>query len=242
MTTAVLSDIHGNLEALDAVLAEIAARDVGRLLVCGDVVGYGANPAECLDRLMALDPVIVAGNHDWAAVGRLPTESFNDDAAAAVLWTSRQLDEPRREVLGALPLEYRDHSLLAVHSSPCAPSEWPYLVEVDDVRRAIEQSDRPLCFVGHSHVPFVYGLGDGLEAFDRRPGRTALRPDWRYLINVGSVGQPRDGDPRASFAVLHGESRSIELVRVVYAVDAAQDKIRAAALPDFLAWRLRWGF
>ncbi|MBN1425298.1 metallophosphoesterase family protein [Candidatus Fermentibacteria bacterium] len=242
MTTAVLSDVHGNLEALDAVLAEIASLDIERLLVCGDVVGYGANPTECLDRLLDRHPVMVAGNHDWAAVGKLPTESFSDDAAAAVLWTSSRLDEPHRQALRTLPLEYRDEILLAVHSSPCAPSEWSYLVEIDDVRRAIETSDRPLCFVGHSHVPFVYGRGEGQEVFDRRPGRYPLRPGWRYLVNVGSVGQPRDGDPRASFALLHGESKTVELVRTPYDIRAAQEKIHAAALPEFLAWRLRWGF
>ena len=243
MKVAVLSDIHGNLEALEAVLAELAPTGIERYLLGGDIVGYGANPAECIERALALNPVMVAGNHDWAAVGRLEIESFNEAAAQAVRWTARQLGAAERELLDTLPLAYREEGMVVVHSSPSNPSEWPYLTDVHDVRQALDASDRWLCMVGHSHVPFIYGQSGDQEMFDRRPGRYALRPEWRYLVNVGSVGQPRDGDPRACCAVVDLEGHELDLVRVVYPVSIAQAKIRAeSALPDFLAWRLQWGF
>jgi diadenosine tetraphosphatase ApaH/serine/threonine PP2A family protein phosphatase len=243
VSIAVFSDIHGNLEALNSVLGELASRGIRRMMLGGDLVGYGADPVACIERVMEHQPMMVAGNHDWAAIGRIDTGSFNEAAAAAASWTASQLGESHRSLLAALPLEHREDDILLVHASPMSPSEWSYLAEVDDVRHAVEASDRLLCMVGHSHVPFIYGRGDGQEMFDRRPGRHTLKPGWRYLVNVGSVGQPRDGDPRASFAVVDLGSRSVDLVRIRYAVATAQAKIRAVdALPDFLAWRLHWGF
>lgn len=242
MRIAVLSDIHANVEALDAVLAHVASARIETCLVVGDVVGYGADPAGCVERIMRIDAASVAGNHDWAAVGRLGIEAFNESAAAAIRWTASQLGSAHKAYLQDLPLERREAGILMVHSSPRDPAEWPYLADLREVRRAASSVEDPLCVVGHSHVPFVYGRGDGHEVFHRNPGVYPLRAGWRYLVNVGSVGQPRDGDPRSSVGIVDSDARTVELLRIPYPVRDAQAKIRAiAALPDFLAWRLQWG-
>ncbi len=241
MRIAVLSDIHGNLQALEAVLEALAPRGIDRYLVAGDVVGYGADPVACVERVRSLGATVVAGNHDRAVTGQLDLATFSHDAAQAARWTARRLGESERSFLSCLPLVYDDEDLLMVHSSPLNPEDWPYLADLSEVRRALAACQRRICFVGHSHVPFVYGRGEG-EAFGRREGRYDLEPSWRYLVNTGSVGQPRDGDPRACCVIVDLGESWLELVRVRYPVEIAQARIRGEeGLPEFLAWRLRWG-
>lgn len=242
---AVLSDIHSNLEALEAVLAEVRA-EAAHVYVCGDLVGYGADPEAVLERVSGLPLLgMVAGNHDLAAVGRFPVGWFNPLAAAAIRWTAERLTPEARETLRGLePLE-RARDALLVHGSVVAPAE-EYLLPNDApaAGRSFEREGFRLCFFGHTHVPTVFERGDGGRVVARwveGEPRVELREDRRYLLNPGSVGQPRDGDPRAAFLLFDTEARTVEWRRVPYDVATAQRKILAAGLPAPLADRLGEG-
>lgn len=241
MKLAILSDIHANLEALTEVLAQASRLGVDGYLVAGDIVGYGADPVACVEMVQDLNAAVVAGNHDWAAVGKLSVDTFNAAAAEAVRWTSWRLEASHKAYLEGLPLSHRTDDLLMVHATPTDPASWDYLVSVSDLREAARHVGGRLCVVGHSHVPFVYRVTDNEECVWQQPGDYPLEPEATYLVNVGSVGQPRDGDPRACFAVLDTDTQVLTLVRVPYPVEQAQEKILKAGLPRFLARRLAWG-
>lgn len=243
MRYGLISDIHSNLEALTAALDELESRTIHQLLVVGDIVGYGADPVQCLEIVMAKHPLAVAGNHDWAAVGKSDIDAFNEFARRAVLWTGAQLASAQRRYLGELALEAWLDDILIVHGSPDAPEEWHYVLDRHDARDVLTLSDCRICIVGHSHVPFIFGTGPEGECFFTETGSYQLLPGWRYVVNAGSVGQPRDGNTCASLFVLDLDTSMLELVRAPYALEKAQEKIRAVPeLPDFLAQRLAWGY
>lgn len=237
---AIVSDVHGNLEALRAVLADAAPR--ADALVClGDTVGYGADPVACVETIATRARIILGGNHEWAVAGRLDPRWFNPYARAAVEWTVEQLDEPHRAWLGALPLVSQVAGATLVHASPERPEAWDYVVTPEDGFAALGACATPWCFIGHSHLPGVWSLGpDGAR---HRPGagRLVAQPGVRYLVNVGSVGQPRDRDRRAAYAVWDAERGLVEIRRVAYDVAEARRKIVTAGLPRFLADRLAAG-
>ena len=240
MRYAVVSDVHGNLEALDAVLADAAGR-VDAILCLGDVVGYGADPGACIERLAERAQVITAGNHEHGVAGLLDLDWFNPYARAAVDWTRERLDADHQSYLAALPLVAQVEDATLVHASPAHPEEWEYLVSAEDGFQAFAAFATRLCFVGHSHLPGVWSLGStgpewapGAMAVDVAPGR-------RYLVNVGSVGQPRDRDTRAAYALWDAARGAIAVRRVPYDVDTARRKIIAGGLPRYLADRLGWG-
>jgi diadenosine tetraphosphatase ApaH/serine/threonine PP2A family protein phosphatase len=237
---AILSDVHANLEALRAVLADAASRADG-LLCLGDSVGYGADPVACIEIVDRRARAIVAGNHEHGVAGLLDLEWFNGWARAAAEWTRQRLDDDHRAWLGALPLSYELGDATLVHASPEAPDEWEYLVTPDDGWAAFPFFATRWCFVGHSHVPGAWSLGSSGPDFEPRPSLVTAEAGRRYLVNVGSVGQPRDRDPRAAYAVWDVEAGRVELRRVPYDVQAARDKILAAGLPRFLADRLAAG-
>ena len=253
MRTAVLSDIHANSEALDAVCHAADKRKVDRWICLGDIVGYGADPRACLHRTRSLTESIVLGNHDAAAVGLLDTSNFNENARVAAQWTSAQLEADEQAFLAHQPLELRAADTLCVHASPASPESWDYLHSEFEIRDAFRAFSAPLCFVGHTHQPFVCVIrcdeaasaaaGDcaSLE-FISASDTTEMDDGCRYLVNVGSVGQPRDRDPRSCFLIWDASSRTLELVRTSYDVPKAQAKITAAGLPDFLAERLALGY
>lgn len=237
MRYAVVSDVHGNLEALGAVLEDVARH--GATLVClGDVVGYGADPARCVDLVGGRALVTVAGNHEHAVVGRVDRRWFNPVARAAAVWTEAALGADRLAWLAALPLTAEIEDATLVHASPRSPEEWDYLVSAADGFTALPAFATRLCFVGHSHVPAVWSVGSSGPQW--RPGAVdvTLEPGRRYLVNVGSVGQPRDGDPRAAYATWDTEARRVRVVRVAYDVDTARRKIIEAGLPRVLGDRL----
>lgn len=243
MRLGLISDIHGNLEALEVCLDELKKRGIDQLAVVGDVVGYGADPAACLSRVREAHPLIVAGNHDWAVSGKIDVSSFNRVALDAVRWTAEQLSPADHAYLDSLPLLHATQDLLLVHASPLRPEEWDYLVDKDDARSAVGSTKHQICFVGHSHVPFFYGVSEIRERFSRDAGSYELEPGWTYLVNVGSVGQPRDGNIHASCALLDIEACSLQLIRVAYPVGRAMAKIQSEpGLPEFLAQRLAWGY
>ena len=242
----ILSDIHSNLEALEAVLAAAPTGSFDRSIVLGDLVGYGADPNAVVDRVRSLDPdVLIRGNHDKVASGLEEPEGFNRVARAAVTWTYATLTPENRAYVAALPLGpiVVDELVEACHGSPHDEDE--YLFEELDALRSFAAMDRPVCLFGHTHVPAVYSLaGDTLGTEDpegEADTGVLLRSEHRYLINPGSVGQPRDGDARAAYAILDVEARQIHLRRVDYPVAVAQQKILDAGLPPPLAHRLAAG-
>lgn len=244
MDVIVLSDIHANLEALDAVLEH--AGDWDELWFLGDIVGYGPDPEGCVARMRELGPAYwLAGNHDWAAVGRLDVSGFNPDARAAAEWTARQLDEETHELLADLEprRDLPELDLTLVHGSPRHPI-WEYVLNAVTATECFPFFDAAVCLFGHTHVPVVYE--ETIDGTLRRPltAGLAIQPEEgaRWMANPGGVGQPRDGDPRASYARLDLATRGFTLHRVAYDIETTQDKILAAGLPERLAARLSYGW
>lgn len=240
MRYAVLADVHANLEALRAVLADCRG-EVDGVLCLGDLVGYGVDPIPCVELIAARAVALVAGNHEYGVTGRLALEWFNRSARAAAEWTAGQLDDDHRAYLASLPLTSVVADATLVHASPDRPDEWEYLVTAEDGFHVFPAFETRLCFLGHSHQPGYWSLGS--SGPERKSGAVdlALENGRRYLVNVGSVGQPRDHDPRACYAIWDTEARRIAMRRVAYDVAEAQRKIIAAGLPRFLADRLRSG-
>jgi len=240
MTTALISDIHGSIEALDAVLAEIETRRPRRILCLGDIVGYGASPNECLAKVRKHCEVVLLGNHDAAASGGPEAARFNLYARVAAEWTAKTLTRENREYLQRLPVTSSQESFYLVHASPACPRDWEYLLDRFDAEPQFHYFTEPICFIGHTHQPAVY-MADPAGCKSLPLSNVTLEPDRRYIVNVGSVGQPRDHDPRACFAVYHEAAGVVEFVRVPYDIEGAQAKIRAAQLPEVLAARLATG-
>ena len=240
MKLAILSDIHGNLEALEAVLKDVDSSGVDGVVCLGDFVGYGASPNECLARLRPLLEAAVLGNHDAAALGRVRLGGFQSDAATTARWTAEHLTPENREWLGNLPYSIEWHGHRLVHATPSEPEEWHYVLSVADAEYELGAFRERLGFIGHSHVAGSFETDGAHVSYVR--GRTLqLRSGYRYLINVGSVGQPRDGDARAAWLCFDDERDTLVHRRVDYDVEAAGTRIRDAGLPPFLAERLRWG-
>ena len=240
MLQGIVSDIHGNLEALTAVWRAGEERGVERWVCLGDTVGYGADPAACLEEVRRRTPQALLGNHDAAVVGRLDPSYFNPLALAAVRWTAAALEAADRSYLAERPLVLEAEGAFFAHASPRRPERWDYVFGSAEAAEAMGASPSRLCFVGHTHSPFIARLGAGVvEA--ARDSAVELEDGARYLVNVGSVGQPRDGDPRACFALWDSGPDRVELVRVGYDIAAAQAKILAAGLPGRLASRLERG-
>jgi diadenosine tetraphosphatase ApaH/serine/threonine PP2A family protein phosphatase len=237
---AILSDIHGNLEALRAVLADCSDR-ADALLCLGDTVGYGADPLPCVDLVAERAEASVGGNHEHAVIGRLGLEWFNRHARTAAEWTRERLDADHRAYLAALPLVAEVEDATLVHASPAHPEEWDYLVSAEDGFGAFPHFATRWCFVGHSHVPGAWSLGSAGP--EHHPGGATVRsePGRRYIVNVGSVGQPRDRDPRAAYVLWDMERGLAETRRVAYDVTGARRKIVEGGLPRFLADRLTAG-
>ena len=235
---AVLSDIHGNLEALTAVLDHLSVRGADAILCLGDVVGYGADPIPCVEKLADREARLIAGNHEYGTTGRLDLRWFNPYARAAALWTASRLDDAHRTFLAGLPpaLEVEDATL--VHASPRNPEDWDYLISAEEGFEAFSAFTTRLCFVGHSHRPAAWSLGSSGPEFDPLPETVRFESGRRYIVNVGSVGQPRDGNARACYAVWDLDAGGVSLHRVPYDIARARAKILNAGLPRFLGDRL----
>lgn len=244
MRLLILSDIHANIDALDAVLAAAPPATWDRLVVLGDFVGYGAAPNGVLDRLRALDPLAaIRGNHDKAACGLDDGSNFNQIARYAAAWTGEALTPDNREYLRALPAgpALVGDDVEICHGAPF--DEDHYIFDGGDALQAMDATRRALCFFGHTHLPVLFAKGaDALDlVVPDGEESVVLSPGVQYLVNPGSVGQPRDGDPRAAFAVYDATTRTLRLQRVAYPVDMAQRRILAAGLPASLANRLAIG-
>ncbi|MBU3933542.1 metallophosphatase family protein [bacterium] len=240
MRWGIFCDIHANLEALDAVLAALAGERIDRYLCLGDIVGYGANPRECIAEIKKIDAPTIAGNHDWAAVGLFDIAYFNPAAKAAVLWTRQNLAYEDKEFLKNLDLIHREEELTLVHASLQNPGQFEYILDISSAARTFELLRTRLCFIGHSHAPLIF-IKEGENYSFTFQAKVKLKASRMYIINAGSVGQPRDADPRASYVVYDSESEDVEIKRVPYDVQKAQEKIIKAGLPTTLAERLAAG-
>ncbi len=241
MKYGIFADIHGNLEAFEAVLEALASEQIEQYLCVGDIVGYGANPKECIHRLKQLNSITICGNHDWASVGLFDISYFNSHAKEAVLWTEQQLSAEDREFLRTLKLIYRNKVLTLVHGTLNNPEEFHYIYDAYTARETLELTPTNICFVGHSHVPLVIFKEQNDKTSYLSQSKIKISPNVVYVVNVGSVGQPRDGDTRACFCIYDSEGKIIEIKRVNYNVKEAQNKIIRASLPEILAWRLAEG-
>lgn len=243
MRYGILGDIHANLTALNAVLEFAEAQGVEQLVSVGDVVGYGAAPQACIHRLQEQGAVVVLGNHDAACVGLIETGFFNPYARAAVEWTQRQLSKADREWLRNLPYTRSLEHCEVAHGTIASPELFDYLLSPTDAEPSLESMQLPVGFVGHTHIPIA------VLRFEDEPDRTAYTTDrWidlsnksKALINVGSVGQPRDEDPRTAIAIFDAEDLVYELHRLEYDIEAEARRIREAGLPTVLADRLFLG-
>lgn len=241
MRYGIFSDAHSNIEALDAVINGYAGESIDRYLCVGDLVGYGANPNECVDRVRGLSAVSIAGNHDWACIGKLSTDYFNPYAREAVEWTAKLLDGPHVRYLESLQLIFQEDDLTLVHGTLDEPAAFHYCLDEDGARDTFNVLAERICFVGHSHVAgiFIRDAKGKIRYTTQTP--IVLQPGYSYVVNVGSVGQPRDGDHRASFCVYDSSESSVAIQRVGYDVALARKKIIHAGLPEMLGDRLLTG-
>lgn len=243
MKYGILGDVHANLSALRAVLERFRAHRVERVLSVGDVVGYGAAPTECIAILRELGARVVKGNHDAACVNEIDLAYFNSYARTAVTWTRAQLSREDSAWLARLPLTLDLEDCSVAHGTYHRPERFDYVQGESDAEASLDRLPTPVCFVGHSHVPIA------LVRLEDDPLRTAraegseidLSDVRRALINVGSVGQPRDDDPRAAYAIFDSDEQRVVIERVRYDIEAEARRIRAAGLPPVLADRLFHG-
>jgi diadenosine tetraphosphatase ApaH/serine/threonine PP2A family protein phosphatase len=234
MRVAIISDIHSNLEALQKALEIIDERKAEEIICLGDLVGYGANPNECVELTRKRASRILLGNHDQAAFDLSQTEHFNRHARTAAYWTNQTLTEENLEFLKSLPFQHAIDDLTFVHASPRDPDQWEYVFSAHEAKTNFESFQTRICFVGHTHIP-------GIFPEDLKTQKSGVTRENRYIINVGSVGQPRDGNWKLSFGIFDTSAWTYDLIRSEYDVQSASEKIVAADLPRFLADRLLVG-
>lgn len=265
MKFAIISDIHSNLEAYCEVLSSLKKEPhLDRLVILGDIVGYGANPNECVEITRVLSGIggklsfdmdydddflilsdcqvdVISGNHDWAVIGKLEKSYFNKDARRSISWTDRKLSTTNSAYLESIPLTLEEDDIVFTHSSTVEPQRFKYILNDRDAEMAIDSTSKRLVFVGHSHIPNIF-IFDGRvkpggdEIFD-----VEIADDEQAVINVGSVGQPRDSDPRASYCIYDKETGEIKIERIEYDYDTASEKILKTRLPRRYGERILWG-
>jgi len=240
MRVAVISDVHANYPALEAVLEQVNAARVDAVWCLGDTVGYGPRPNECCQRVEARADRCLVGNHDLVALGELNVSDFNDEAAAAAVWTSSVLTPESRVFLESLRPVGQSEGVDLYHASARDPV-WEYVLTEEAARVTFELSSAPLILVGHSHVALALTLDGDNVAGGLAPGGTEADLNGRWLLNPGSVGQPRDGDPRAAWLLLDLERRFAAFHRVPYSIEDTQSEMRERGLPRALATRLERG-
>jgi predicted phosphodiesterase len=240
MRVAVISDIHANYHALETVLAEIDGARVDAVWCLGDTVGYGPRPNDCCDAVQSRAEKALVGNHDLVVLGELAVSDFNDEAAAAATWTASVLKEHSRAFLARLEPCAALDGVELFHASARDPV-WEYVLTEDAAQATLDLTEAPVVLVGHSHVALALTLDGGLVAGGLAPGGTEVQLSGRWLLNPGSVGQPRDGDPRAAWLLLDLERRFAAFHRVAYPIEKTQGEMRERGLPPALAARLERG-
>jgi diadenosine tetraphosphatase ApaH/serine/threonine PP2A family protein phosphatase len=239
MRFAIFSDIHSNLEAFEAVMADAQANKCTHFVCLGDVIGYNANPHECVERVRELDCPIVKGNHDEQASLTESSRDFNEMAEAAIQWTRDHLTEADKTWLRDLKLQRQVRDFTIVHATLDTPEQWGYVFNNLDAAASFTYQHTTVCFFGHTHVPIAFIRDEGVQR--QRIDKLRIDPGKKYFINVGSVGQPRDGDWHAAYCIYHVDSSVVEQRRLKYDLETAQKKIIDAGLPHLLAERLAIG-
>ncbi len=241
MRIGIFSDVHGNIEALEVVLQALKYENVDRTICLGDVVGYGPNPNQCVDKIIEEVDHVIAGNHDYAAIGQVSTQYFNEYARQAIDWTQDVLTSTSVHFLSQLPLIHIEEEITFVHATPEAPEEWHYIFTNDHAYRNFHVLETSVCFVGHSHTPVAFVLDENEDIAICNATEISIIEGKKYIINEGSVGQPRDGDPRACYGILDTHAKRFHLQRLSYPVDQVQEKMWKEHLPSYLIHRLAVG-
>lgn len=237
MTIAVLSDIHANLEALQVALDYIDKNNIKKIYCLGDIVGYGPDPNKCIQLVQERCDVALMGNHDYAAIGLANIEYFNDYAKMSTYWTINTLTENSKEYLRELPFFHQTDNMMMVHASPTNPSFWYYVLSIHDAQIEMKSFNEAMCLIGHSHVPVIYS---NKNTFRKTPFN--FEPNEKYIVNAGSVGQPRDGNPKTCLTIFDQDKAEVKFVRLKYDVQKTYSKIIRVGLPLFLAERLLKGY
>lgn len=241
MRYGIISDIHGNLEAFQAVLGALSNDRIDRYLSIGDVIGYGADPKACIRLVKSLNPaMLIAGNHEWGVAGLLDLEYFSDTAKAAVISTKSILDGSEIEYLKSFKIFHEGDTWTLVHGTLNNPEKFYYMLDYGDAYHTMRLMKTPLCFVGHSHAAGIFYLSNEGIGFTKGP-KINIDYSKKYVINAGSIGQPRDFDPRAAYVIYDDEAKTVEIRRVEYDIKTAQGKILKTGLPKDLAFRLAEG-
>ncbi len=241
MRIGILSDIHSNLEALESVLEFAKTQDIDQYVCIGDIVGYGADPNKCIDIVKGLTSKIVAGNHDFGVCDLTDISYFNDVARKAIEWTRKVIKKEHMDFLRTLPLVMESGNAFFVHATPSSPDRWNYILTVYDAMKEFGFFENHFCFVGHSHQPDVFLIKPDKQVSIFMNDLLVSNKQERYIVNAGSVGQPRDNNPKACFLVYDADEQSIAFSRIEYDIKKTQTKILNACLPPFLAQRLEIG-
>ncbi len=243
MRFAFISDIHANLEALEAVLNDIKGQNIDEIICLGDIVGYGANPNECMELVKNHCPETLLGNHDAAAVELLSTQHFNIHAKIAIEWTEQNLKKENCNYLSSLPLKTTKESMTLVHATPYEPNMWYYITSLEEAAFNFQFFDTKICLVGHTHIPIIIILDNDKELYVHQDTYVNMEKleGARFLINVGSVGQPRDRNPKSCYGILDTFKKEFFYRRISYNIDKAQSKMKKIKMPDFLITRLEEG-
>lgn len=242
MRYAIISDVHSNIEAFKAVLSGIHKESADKIVFLGDIIGYGPDPNECIKEIIKIADITIAGNHDHAAIGLMDLSYFNPYARDAIEWTMGKLTEGERSYLSKLPLtaEIASDDVFLVHATPKRPQDWNYIFTENDAVENFGYFKHRICFIGHSHVPVIivkdkYGslgvMGDEIE----------IKTGYRYIINAGSIGQPRDGNPASAYALYDSDDSTVSIKRVPYDYSKTQEKMKKAGLSPYLIERLAVG-
>ena len=240
MRYAIISDIHSNIQALHEVLEAISRLGVDAVVCLGDIVGYGARPSECISLVRDRCSIVLLGNHDAATAERTPYDNFNSLARTAIDWTRNALSPAEMEYLRGLPLTGVQDEFTMTHATYSSPEGWGYLFSTSNAAAEFDACDVTFLLYGHTHHPVVFALKDG-EVRSHHVGRFSIDTACRHIINVGSVGQPRDGNPDSCFMTYDADKREIEYHRIPYDIEAAQKDILEAGIPKELAMRLSVG-
>ncbi|MCK4403841.1 MAG: metallophosphoesterase family protein [candidate division Zixibacteria bacterium] len=235
------SDVHSNLEALKVVVADFQKEKIDRISFLGDAVGYGPDPNECTAIINQVADVKLMGNHDYAALGLIETNLFNDYAQKAMEWTKSVLTEKSLKILSRFIMDHRLDQSYLVHSTPKEPQEWNYIFDLDDAEENFNFFSKQICIIGHSHYPGIIKKYDEKHCFLYQESRTEIEKGFRYIINIGSVGQPRDGSNQACYLIYDTKEKIATLKRLPYNFKKTQTKMKKRGLPQFLIDRLAVG-
>lgn len=241
MLSAIFSDMHSNLQAYKAFIEDCKKERIDKYYCVGDIVGYGANPKECIKLTQDLKCPVVCGNHDWAVADKMHPDYFQQNAKEAIFWTILHIDEAEKNYLSGLPFIHEEENLTLVHGSLDSPQEFNYILDLKSAAYNLNMQKSRLCFIGHSHAPVAFFKKEEGYINYTTSREIEIEPDAFYLINVGSIGQPRDGDWRACYCIYNAQKNVLRFKRVEYDVEAASNAIIEAGLPAYLAQRLKYG-